>query len=306
LLDALQAISNQTKKVDSVYIIDNSSTDGTYNFLVNKNYLEDEASAFLFAENSSFEKKYKSSSIPFEIIYIRLAENIGGAGGFYVGQKRAYEDGFEWIWLMDDDGFPSEACLQTLLHTSKVSGFRALNPLVFDRDNHERLAFGLSKKIMLPNEAIRYADDNHLIIGKANPFNGTLLNRSVVSTCGFIKKEMFIWGDEREYLYRLESHNVGYATDINAVFYHPRTKTRYAHIFFGLIKVDLKPERLEMNYYRNRAYIYRRYGAHLKHLLIIKNILYYLLNGNLKRILILMSYYWDGYTNTYKLKNIIE
>lgn len=43
---------------------------------------------------------------------ITLPENMGGAGGFHEGIKYAFEHGFDYIWLMDDDGFPAETCLE--------------------------------------------------------------------------------------------------------------------------------------------------------------------------------------------------
>ena len=41
------------------------------------------------------------------LLLITLPENMGGAGGFHEGIKYAFEHGFDYIWLMDDDGVPS-------------------------------------------------------------------------------------------------------------------------------------------------------------------------------------------------------
>lgn len=46
---------------------------------------------------------------------IRSPENLGGAGGFHLGVKAAYEQGFDQIWLMDDDVIPAPDCLGVLL-----------------------------------------------------------------------------------------------------------------------------------------------------------------------------------------------
>ena len=35
--------------------------------------------------------------------YHYLESNTGGSGGFNYGLSRAYDDGYEWFWLMDDD-----------------------------------------------------------------------------------------------------------------------------------------------------------------------------------------------------------
>ncbi len=37
------------------------------------------------------------------LVYVPMAENTGGAGGFAEGVRQAYRLGAEWFWLMDDD-----------------------------------------------------------------------------------------------------------------------------------------------------------------------------------------------------------
>ena len=46
---------------------------------------------------------------------LRAEENLGGAGGFHRGVGAAYEQGFDRIWLMDDDVIPAPDCLTVLL-----------------------------------------------------------------------------------------------------------------------------------------------------------------------------------------------
>lgn len=36
-------------------------------------------------------------------VYVPMAENTGGAGGFAEGVRQAYQLGAQWFWLMDDD-----------------------------------------------------------------------------------------------------------------------------------------------------------------------------------------------------------
>lgn len=37
------------------------------------------------------------------VVYAPQSDNLGGAGGFSAGVKKAYELGAEWFWVMDDD-----------------------------------------------------------------------------------------------------------------------------------------------------------------------------------------------------------
>ena len=46
---------------------------------------------------------------------VRTEDNLGGAGGFHLGVRTAYEAGFDRIWLMDDDVVPAPDCLTVLM-----------------------------------------------------------------------------------------------------------------------------------------------------------------------------------------------
>lgn len=50
---------------------------------------------------------------------VRTAENLGGAGGFHLGTRTAYDAGVDRIWLMDDDVLPAPDCLGVLLATDE-------------------------------------------------------------------------------------------------------------------------------------------------------------------------------------------
>ena len=84
----LQCILQQTVRPYIIYVIDNASTDGTDLYMQN----------------------YKISDPLLK--YIRMNENQGGAGGFYVGIRQAYEDGVDYIWGMDDDAFLEKDALE--------------------------------------------------------------------------------------------------------------------------------------------------------------------------------------------------
>jgi len=61
---------------------------------------------------------------------VRKFENDGGAGGFYEGMKQAYEPGFNWIWIMDDDCIPTETALEELNKHSKLENLGFLSSRV--------------------------------------------------------------------------------------------------------------------------------------------------------------------------------
>src|SRR5690554_4105278 len=90
LKECLRGIEAQILPVKHVIIIDNHSTDGTpeiiNNFIAGKDYFS----------------------------YVRLPKNSGGAGGFRKGVELAFQQGYEWIWLMDDDVEPRPDCLEKM------------------------------------------------------------------------------------------------------------------------------------------------------------------------------------------------
>ena len=74
---------------DAVIVVDNASTDHTATVL--------------------------DTVTDLKLQVIRPEENLGGAGGFHAGVEAAYEQGFDRIWLMDDDVVPAPDCLDVLM-----------------------------------------------------------------------------------------------------------------------------------------------------------------------------------------------
>ena len=80
LKQCVEKLFLQTVSCD-VLVVDNASSDGT------AEYLET-----LKREN--------------RVHVIKLSRNLGGAGGFNLGIRKAVEYGYEYIWTMDDDTLP--------------------------------------------------------------------------------------------------------------------------------------------------------------------------------------------------------
>ena len=181
LIKNIKSILSQSYVVDKYYIIDNHSSDNTEQMLKDEGILDDHI-----------------------IQYVYLEENIGGSGGFYTGLKMAYEDGYDFICLMDDDGRPADnKMMEILVKTAEklylTNKFLLLNSLVCGSDN--TLSFGLNGGIKTKQIAAE-RENNGLIMGTINPFNGTLVSRELVEKIGYPNKEFFIKGDEQDYYYR--------------------------------------------------------------------------------------------------------
>jgi len=89
----LRGLGALERPADLVLVVDNASTDHTPEVLA---------------------RCLERSTVP-GLEVVRTAENLGGAGGFHLGMRTAYERGLERIWVMDDDVVPATDCLEVLL-----------------------------------------------------------------------------------------------------------------------------------------------------------------------------------------------
>jgi rhamnopyranosyl-N-acetylglucosaminyl-diphospho-decaprenol beta-1,3/1,4-galactofuranosyltransferase len=232
LLKNITNCLNQTKKLDKIYIIDNASTDGTYDYLLINDVLT----------NNNVE-------------YINLNVNQGGAGGFYNGLLTAFNNNFDMFWLMDDDGCPDEDSLEQL-----IMGFNdkidIIGPLIYcDEPNLSHSKY-LVNNLMSENiseiKTVLYSYPVH-------PFNGTLIKRRVVEKIGFPIKELFIWGDEQEYRLRWIKEGFKEATYTKSNYYHPRNKLQFNKYF--IFKTPKINENRKYLYFRNQAFIFKKYRS---------------------------------------------
>jgi GT2 family glycosyltransferase len=278
LIECLDALCKQTRPVDAIYIVDNFSSDGTAQLLLEHGYIQElppenltdpfelESSFYngglLGAFDDSVQYREAKGEQKIKIHYLRMHENTGGAGGFHQGVKRGYEYGYNWLWLMDDDGVPDVGALKNLQVKSKEANF--LNPLVLNIDSKKDLSFGLysyEHQISIKTiDDVKRCSKNGLLHDTVNPFNGTFISRKLIQKIGFPLKEMFIWGDEVEYYLRAKESGMGVATVIDAIHYHPKCKVETVDILFGKYKLNYQSSDLK-NYcdIRNRAFIQRKY-----------------------------------------------
>lgn len=218
LLRTLNGLYEQTLSVHTVIIIDNASTDGTTELLKHAGYLDKP-----------------------NLLYRKLATNTGGAGGFYEGIKTAHESGVDWIWLMDDDGYPLPTCLETLLKYQDRYDF--YGPLVLSDQDKMSLSFPITlpttKKVIRNKDQLEAISLNkNILVDVLIPFNGVLLRASLVSTIGYPLAKFFIWGDDIEYTKRAKQAGARIATITDIEFYHPTAPSLGTSMFFGKMQFN--------------------------------------------------------------------
>jgi GT2 family glycosyltransferase len=192
LAQCISALRKQTRKIDKILVINNGSTDHTETWL----------------------KTQK------DIDFI-TQENVGGAGGFYRGIKTAYEQLYAWVWLMDDDGYPKHDALENLLEGSDEE-LCLRNCSVINKEDKKSFVWKTANYKSIGEVKCK------VIKNVAHPFNGTLLHRRVIERVGFPNPNLFLWGDETEYFYRIIRKNkIPFYTKTNSIHYHPASAYSY-------------------------------------------------------------------------------
>jgi len=225
LAENLEALLDQSYKIEKIFVVDNKSTDGTIEFLEMKG----------LKNNSS-------------IKILELDENLGGAGGFYHGLENALDGGYDWYWLMDDDCLPEHTCLEALLNSEKGD---YLTPLVLSREDKTACVWHDAK----PGTGLTEM--------KSIPFNGALISKRVVKDIGLPKKEFFIFCDDVEYSLRAKKNNYRLYLNTDAILYHPVNNSQIISAFFNKFKIPVFKTRIKQYcYIRNNIYIAKRYREH--------------------------------------------
>ena len=179
----LDGLAAQTHEPDAVIVVDNASDDHTR--------------AVLDAHRGLHLQR------------IHLSENTGGAGGFRAGVESAYDQGFDRIWLMDDDVVPAPDCLATLMAQDE--------PFVMAvrEDTHGRLVekaatdFDLTRaRAIRPKRSTVETDfgDRDAMPERVElhniAFEGPLFRREVVTTIGLPDSSFFIFYDDVDFAVR--------------------------------------------------------------------------------------------------------
>lgn len=270
LKTVIASIKAQSHAPSTLVVVDNASTDGT------GAYLED-------------------LKLPFNVDIVSLPKNTGGAGGFSAGMRRGYELGADFVWVMDDDGYPEPDALERL-----ISGFDAA-------------AGELGEQMPFACSVVKYIDGT--ICEMNNPVPtwdwGRLLaigqNSVMVTRCSFVSvliprwaleryglpyKEYFIWFDDAEYTLRLSRECAGVQV-LDSVTVHDMGENKGVN--FGMI--DSKNAWKFAFGIRNEA-SYQRHHRSLPHFFMFAaQVIVGMRRGGVKRKLRRQMYrkLWEGF-----------
>lgn len=224
LKEVIQALRNSATIVDHIIIVDNNSNQETFDYL---------------------------TALGDQIEYVRLDENIGGAGGFNRGVRYFMEHtNDEFVWLMDDDTVPSATTLTELVTFAKQTpnfGFLA---------SDVRWTDGTRAKMNNPAPKNRLKKIPEDATEPEELMNATfvslLMKREVIQQIGLPITEFFIWGDDIEFTERAARIAPGYFVPAAKV-----THKMAANVGSNIMNDSL--DRLPRYFYSYRNKVY--YGA---------------------------------------------
>lgn len=304
LMECLEALKNQTRPLDCIYIVDNNSQDGTGRFLYEKGYLDKvpPETGEMVGEVTHYHQKIG-------INYTRLPENLGGAGGYYEGLKKAHQSSCQWMWLMDDDAFPDRKALEELSKYFHRDDRVALASVVQDVDHHiledTRGYFDFNHifpDIPKPLTPRDYQESEFVEIDFAS-FVGILLNKKAIDSAGFPKKEFFMIHDDVEYCIRIRrACRILLVT--SSIIYHPLLTRGGSTInFLGRSIEKIPSDEFWMEYYATRNFIWigktyhtskKFYGELLVNYLKTLFLILFFYDYKYKKAMVITHAYLDG------------
>lgn len=227
LKESVKALLEQDYNNCNILIVDNASTDGTKEFI---------------------EEELKNSKVH----YVNTGANLGGAGGFNFGMKKAYELGCDFIWLMDDDCIVHKDSLTELINADKeLNGeYGFLSSKVLWKDK-SICKMNIQKRKF--SKWLKDFETNKQKIAMAS-FVSLFLKTTVVEEMGLPIKDFFIWTDDWEYTRRISRKYDCYYIS-KSVVTHKSKQNEGASI----ATVDDRLERFKY-LYRNDIVLYRREG----------------------------------------------
>jgi GT2 family glycosyltransferase len=255
LARCLRSLLAQSYPLERIYVIDNGSRDGTAEYLRVQGLLPSPS-----------------------LCYLRTHDNVGAAGAFHAGMKRALTDGCEWVWLIDDDSEAQPETLERLITSEHAADARtvAVCPTLVDEAGAPWISargFFRPRRLplvrwpypaLVPLQAAHYTR-GPLTIDWALAL-GLLVRADAVSRVGLPRREFFFGSTDIEYTFRLSRHGSLWLIPSSRFIdtaTRPRTLSRRQRQINRLLRLDRPPSPIT-GYWREVLWL-RNYSWMMKH-----------------------------------------
>lgn len=183
---AISKYEEQSFLPNIIIVVDNASTDGTYEYLD--------------------EWKNEESLISKHVIHNNV--NTGGAGGFYTGLKYSMQFDYDFVFLADDDAFVEKDTFRSLFSCNKIFTQDVVAACTSVINNGK---LEISHRCRLKNNFFvpslswvpewEYKKDIFYL--DIVTFVGAAIKKSTIDKIGFPIKDYFIYYDDTEYFMRI-------------------------------------------------------------------------------------------------------
>ncbi|MCF2600939.1 glycosyltransferase [Anaerovibrio lipolyticus] len=177
-----------------IIVVDNNSTDGTDIYL----------------------SEWKNQKTEIKKHIISLKKNVGGAGGFYEGEKYAMQlSDIDWVMIADDDAYPAEDYLlgmrkyiKSVNHSSNISIVCGRVVESHKIENIHR-TYWVDKWHWNYHKYVQAEDyERDVFYPDFVSYVGILIKKDILHKSGLVCKEFFIWNDDTEHSYRMHKYGL--------------------------------------------------------------------------------------------------
>lgn len=224
-LDAPQACEASL----DILVIDNASTDGT-------------------------SKALKPLANTKQILYFNTGSNLGGAGGFNYGMRKAVELGYDYVWVMDDDCMPHKDTLQEFLKAdTQLNGQYGYISSVCRWTDGSICTMNTQRHPLTKNITDFSPELQPCTLAS---FVSLFVPARIIKELGLPIKDFFIWSDDWEFTRRISHKYPCYLAGKSVVTHKSKSN--------GVGNIALDSEEKISRYklaYRNDVVFYRREGV---------------------------------------------
>lgn len=231
----LEGISAQSRPCDAIIVVDNASNDGTEEMLL-------------------------ESQVANLKVYV-LSANTGASGGFSAGFRIAYQQGADFVWMMDDDVVPEPDALEKLLEADqRLAERKQARSFLLSMAFTEAGLLTNVPRIDERTNAIDYENwpallDIGVVPVRPATYVSILVPRETLARHGLPLAPMFMWGDDTEFTLRISQDTPGYLVVASRVLHLRRVS--------GAIDIlrEPDPQRIALHRHlvRNELFVARRY-----------------------------------------------
>lgn len=190
LKKALASYERQTRPFRNLIVVNNHSTDGTFEYL----------------------ESWKAQEAPFSKQVISTDDNLGGSGGYFLGQKKAMELKADWVFLADDDAYAEPDMLERFYEyaeTVDLSQVSAVCGTVSHTDgsidlNHRSRCLKKGRRFVYRTASTMDDYEKKSFDVDYLSYVGSFINGEALSKVGTVDASFFIFWDDSEHSLRLK------------------------------------------------------------------------------------------------------